>query len=94
MFVALVLFDVAAGIELVVDRRVDEWTPLYWAQPAAAVACAAYGLFALWANRETVEEMFFFLPHVVAFMVLLLPVSVVLAAYGATFALGYWSYRS
>ena len=93
MLLVLVLFDVAAGIELAVDRTSDEWTPLYWVQLLAAVGSVAIGLLALWARRELVGDMLFFLPHVVAFLVLLLPVSVLIVAYSTTFALGYWSYR-
>jgi ABC-type siderophore export system fused ATPase/permease subunit len=94
ILIVLVLFDVAAGIELSVDRRSDEWTWLYWVQLAAATGAVGYGLFALWANRELVEELALFLPHVVTLLVLLLPASVMLMALAATFALGYWSYRS
>ena len=93
ILIVLVLFDVAAGIEISGDRQPDEWTSLYWVQLAAATGAVAYGVFALWANRELVEELAFFLPHVVAFLVMLLPASVTLMTYAATFALGYWSYR-
>ncbi len=91
--IVLVLFDVAAAVEISIDRQSDEWTSLYWVQLVAATGAVAYGVFALWANRELVEELALFLPHVVAFLVMLLPASVVLMAYAATFALGYWSYR-
>lgn len=93
MLVVLLLFDVAAWIELAADRRGEEWTPLYWVQLPAAVGSVAYGLFALWANRELVGEMVLFLPHVMVFLVVLLPVAMLIVAYATTYALGYWSYR-
>ncbi len=94
ILIVLVLLDVAAGIEISADRQSSEWTPLYWVQLAAAAGAVAYGLFALWANRELVEDLALFLPHVVTYLIVLLPASVVLMTYGATFALGYWSYRT
>ncbi len=93
MLLVLLLFDVAAWIELAVDRTGEEWTPLYWVQLAAAIGSVAFGLFVLWANRELVGEMVLFLPHVIVFLVVLLPVSMLMVAYATTFALGYWSYR-
>ncbi len=93
MLLVLILFDVAAGIEIAADRRSEEWNPLYWVQLPAAIGSAGFGIFALWAQRELVSEMLFFLPHVLAFLVLLLPVSVVMVAYATTFTLGYWSYQ-
>ncbi len=94
ILIVLLLFDVAAGIEISVDRQSDEWTSLYWVQLAAATVAVTYGVFALWANRELVEYMGLFLPHVTTFLIVLLPASLVLMTYAATFALGYWSYRS
>ncbi len=94
VLIVLVLFDVAAVIEISADRQSDEWTPLYWVQLAAATVAVAFGVFALWANRELVEEAALLLPHVATFLVVLLPASVMLMAYAATFTLGYWSYRS
>ncbi len=94
VLIVLALFDVAAGIEISADRRSDEWTSKYWVQLAAATMAVAYGVFALWANRELVEELGLFLPHVVTLLVVLLPASVILLAYAATFALGYWTYRT
>ena len=94
IFIVLLLFDVAAGIEISGDRQSEEWNPLYWVQLTAATGAVSYGVFALWANRELVENLAIFLPHVVAFLVMLLPASVMLMTYAATFALGYWSYRS
>ncbi len=91
--IVLVLFDVAAGIEISADRQSGEWTSLYWVQLAAATGAVAYGVFALWANRELVENMALFLPHVMAYLIVLLPASVMLMTYAATFTLGYWSYR-
>ena len=93
ILIVLVLFDLAAGIEISSDRQSGEWTPLYWVQLMAATGAVAYGLFALWANRELVEDLALLLPPVAVFLILLLPASVVLMTYGATFALGYWSYR-
>lgn len=93
VLIVLMLFDVAAGIEISVDRQSEEWTSLYWIQLATATGAVAYGVFALWANRELVEDLGLFLPHVVALLVLLLPASVLLMTYAATFTLGYWSYR-
>ncbi len=92
--VVLLLFDVAAGIEISADRQSDEWTPRYWVQLAAATGAVAYGVFAVCANRELVENFLLFVPHLLTLLVVLLPASVMLAAYSATFALGYWSYRS
>ncbi len=92
--VVLALFDVAAGIEISADRRSDDWTPLYWVQLGAATLAVSYGVFVLWANRAVVEDLVLFFPHVMAFLVVLLPASVVLLAYAATFTLGYWSYRT
>jgi hypothetical protein len=93
VLIVLFLFDVAAGVELAVDRTLEEWSPLYWLQLAAASGSVAYGLFALSANRELVGEFLAFLPHVVAFLVLLLPVGLVLLAYAATFTMVYWTYH-
>ena len=92
--IVLVLFDVAAGIEISADRQSDEWTSLYWVQLVAATLAVAYGVFALWANQELVENLAIFLPHVMTFLIVLLPASVMLMSYAATFTLGYWSYRS
>ena len=94
VLVVLVLFDVAAGIEISADRQSEEWTSLYWVQLAAATLAVAYGVFALWANPEVVEELALFLPHVVTFLVVLLPASVLLMTYAGTFTLGYWCYRT
>ncbi len=93
MLLVLILFDVAAWIELAADRTREEWSPLYWVQLPAAIGSVGLGLFALWARRELVGDMFFFLPHVVAFLAVLLPVALVMVAYATTFALGYWCYR-
>ncbi len=93
ILIVLVLFDVAAGIEISSDRQSAEWTPRYWVQLMAAAGAVVYGLFALWANRELVEDLALGLPPLVVFLILLLPASVVLMTYAATFALGYWSYR-
>ena len=93
ILIVLVLFDVAAAIEISSDRQSGEWTPRYWVQLMAATGAVVYGLFALWANRELVEDLALGLPPLVVFLILLLPASVVLMTYGATFALGYWSYR-
>ena len=92
--IVLLLFDVAAGIEMSADRQSDEWTPRYWVQLAAATGAVAYGVFAVCANRELVENFILFVPHLLTLLVVLLPASVVLLAYAATFALGYWSYRT
>lgn len=94
VLIVLVLFDVAAWIELSADRQSDEWTSLYWVQLAAATVAVVYGIFALWANRQLVEELALFLPHIVTFLVVLLPASVMLMTYAATFAFGYWIYRT
>ena len=94
VLIVLLLFDVAAGIEISAERRADAWTSLYWVQLVAATVAVAYGVFALWVNRELVENLALFLPHVVALLVVLLPASAVLMAYAATFTLGYWSYRT
>ncbi len=94
VLIVLVLFDVAAGIEISADRHFEGWTPLYWVQLAAATVAVVYGLFALWANRALVEDLGLFLPHVLTFLIVLLPASVMLMTYAATFALGYWIYRT
>lgn len=94
ILIVLLLFDVAAKIEISADRQSTEWTSLYWVQLVAATVAVAYGVFALWANRELLEDMALFLPHVMTFLIVLLPASVMLMTYAATFALGYWSYRS
>lgn len=93
VLIVLFLFDVAVAIELAVDRTLEEWSSLYWLQLAAAVGSVAYGLFVLWVNREFVGDLLAFLPHVVAFLVLLLPVALVLLAYAATFTVVYWTYH-
>ncbi len=93
ILIVLVLFDVAAAIEISSDRQSGEWTPLYWVQLLAVTGAVAFGLFALWANRELVENLALLLPPVVVFLIVLLPASVMLMTYAATFALGYWSYR-
>ena len=93
ILIVLLLFDVAAGIEISSDRQSGEWTPRYWVQLMAATGAVVYGLFALWANRELVEDLALGLPPLVVFLILLLPASVVLMTYAATFALGYWCYR-
>jgi hypothetical protein len=93
VLIVLLLFDVAAGLEISADRQSEEWSSRYWVQLAAAMGAVAYGLFALWANRDLVEDMALFLPHVVALLVMLLPASVLFMSFAATFALGYWSYR-
>ncbi len=94
VLVVLVLFDVAAWIESAVDRGDDEWSGLYWVQLGAAASAVAFTLYAVLANQELVEEAFVFLPHVMVLLVLLLPASLLILAYTATFTLGYWSYRS
>ncbi len=94
VLIVLVLFDVAAGIEVSADRHSDEWRSLYWVQLAAATVAVAYGVFALWANRELVEDLGLVLPPVVALLIVLLPASVMLMTFAATFTLGYWIYRT
>ena len=91
--IVLVLLDVAAGIEISSDRQSGEWTSLYWLQLTAAAGAVAYGLFALWANRQLVEDLALFLPPLVVFLFLLVPASALLMTYAATFTLGYWTYR-
>jgi hypothetical protein len=92
--IVLVLLDVAAGIEMSSDRQSGEWTSLYWLQLTAAAGAVAYGVFALWANRQLVEDLALFLPPLVVYLFLLLPASALLMTYAATFTLGYWTYRS